>query len=51
LVVAVLPDEISALKFPDDYERLAAVAERITVLEHDRRTADLRLMSIPPRKK
>ena len=50
-VVAMLPDEMTALKFPDDYDRIAAVAERISVVEHDRRTADLRLVSIPPRRK
>jgi hypothetical protein len=39
------------LNLPDDFDRLAAVAERITVLERERRTADLRVNPVPPRKK
>lgn len=50
-VVAVPSGALRELTFPDDFERLAQVAERITLLENDRRTADLRLTSIPPRKK
>jgi hypothetical protein len=50
-VVAVSPEEYRALSLPDDYDRLAAVAERVTLLENDRRTADLRLTSVPPRKR
>lgn len=34
-----------------DYEQLATVAQRVTVLENERRTADLQLSTVPPRKK
>ena len=50
-VAAVKATDLDSLTLPDDYDRLAAVAERITMLEQDRRTADLRLVSIPPRKR
>ena len=50
-VLAVSPGATRELVFPEDYERLAAVAERITLLENDRRIGDLRLTTIPPRKR
>lgn len=34
-----------------DYEALATIAERVTILENERRTADLRLLVVPPRRK
>ena len=40
-VAAVPTRDQPVLDLPDDYERLATVAERITVLESERRTADL----------
>ena len=49
-VVALPAGAPRELVFPEDYERLAAVGERITLLENDRRIGDLRLTPIPPRK-
>lgn len=49
LIAAVKPADAESLTLPEDYDRLAAVAERVTVLENDRRTADLPLVSVPPR--
>ena len=51
LVVAISAEDQQALTLPDDYDRLAAIAQRVTVLENERRTADLTLSTIPPRKK
>lgn len=51
LVVAVSADDQRVLALPDDFDRLAAVAQRVPVLENERRTADLPLSSIPPRRK
>ena len=50
-VAAVGAADQRVLNFPDDFDRLAAVAERITVLERERRTADLRVTPVPQRKK
>ena len=50
-VAAVSAADQRLLNLPDDYDRLAAVAERITVLERERRTADLRVNTVPLRKK
>ena len=50
-VAAVKASDLDLLTLPDEYDRIAAVAERVTVLESDRRTADLRLVTIPPRKR
>jgi 5-hydroxyisourate hydrolase-like protein (transthyretin family) len=50
-VIAVPQASTRELRFPEDYERLAAVAERITLLENDRRIGDLRLTPIPSRTK
>ena len=50
-VVAVRAAELQTVRLPDDYARLAGVAERVTVLERERRTADLPLTAIPPAKK
>jgi protocatechuate 3,4-dioxygenase beta subunit len=49
-VVALTRTDFASLRFPDDYERVASVAERITILERERRTADLRLATLPERK-
>ena len=35
---------------PAEYEQLATLAERVTLLEHDRRAVDLRLVTWPPRR-
>ena len=51
-LIAALPiDAMKDLWWPDDFDRVAAVAERVTVLDNDRRTADLRLSAVPPRRK
>ena len=50
-VAAVSAADQRTLDLPDDYARLAAVAERVTVLESERRTADLRVTPVPPRGK
>ena len=51
LIAAVSRDDYSRLSMPDDIERLAPVAERVTVTERDRRTLDLRVTTIPPRRR
>lgn len=51
LIVAIPTEDQQALMLPQDYDRLAAIAQRVTVLENDRRTADLQLSTVPPRKK
>ncbi len=50
-VAAVSAADQRLLNLPDDFDRLAAVAERITVLERERRTADLRVTAVPARRK
>ena len=50
-VAAVKSTDLDQLTLPDDFDRLAAVAERVTLLENDRRTADLRVVTVPPRSK
>ena len=50
-LAAVKASELDQLVLPDDFDRLAAVAERVTLLENDRRTADLRVVTVPPRSK
>ena len=50
-VAAVRASELDQLVLPDDFDRLAAVAERVTLLENDRRTADVRVVTVPPRSK
>ena len=50
LVVAVRTQDFKLLSLPDDYERLAPVAERITILERERRPADLRVVTVPEKR-
>ena len=51
LVAAIPEEDHQALTLPGDYDRLAAIAQRVLVLENERRTADLQLSTVPPRKK
>lgn len=50
LLVAVSAEDQRSLTLPDDFDRLAAIAQRVPVLENERRTADLPLAAVPPRK-
>ena len=50
-VAAVTSEQMAGLSFPDDFDRIAAIAERVTVFDNDRRTADLTLRTVPPRRK
>jgi len=49
--IAALPQDTAWTLSPEDYELIATVAQRVTVLENDRRTADLTLTPIPQRRK
>lgn len=49
--IAALPQDTSWTLSPEDYELIATVAQRVTVLENERRTADLPLSTIPARRK
>ena len=51
LMVAISAEDEQALMLPQDYDRLAAIAQKVPVLENERRTADLPLSTIPTRKK
>ena len=50
-IAALKAADLDQLTLPDDFDRLATVAERVTLLENDRRTADLRVVTVPPRSK
>ena len=51
-LLAAMPFEVfTTWTMPDDIERLAAVGERVTVVDNERRTADLTFNAALPRRK